>query len=56
MDNYENVDVNAGKVGRYRQLVQRDTTVKKRAAELAYEYIFKKLFTQIRELFRMINK
>ena len=43
LDNHENVDENAGKVDRYRQLAIKTDTIceKNRVAELANEYIKK---------------
>ncbi len=57
LDNHENVDVNAGKVGRYRQLVIKTDTICEKNRQQSWQMsTLKKWFTQIRELFSMINQ
>jgi hypothetical protein len=57
LDNHENVDVNAGKVGRYRQLaIKTDTICEKNRQQSWQMSTLKKWFTQIREVFSMINQ
>jgi hypothetical protein len=49
MNNYGNIDVNAGKIGRHGQLaIQKDTIRKKHWQERWRIGTFKKWFTQIR--------
>ncbi len=57
LDNHENVDVNAGKVGRYRQLAIKTDTIREKNRQQSWQMsTLKKWFTQIRELFSMINQ
>ena len=57
LDNHENVDVNAGKVGNYRQLAIKTVTIcEKNRQQSSQMSTLKKWFTQIWELFSMINQ